>query len=194
MCILTFINTFGTAVIATKVYASMLANVAYVYTIAISAATQIVIGYLIGSNRTEKIEKRVWSTMKISLLVSLTITLLIYFNSDFIFGLFTKDPEVLILGKKIIFIEFFLEIGRAVNIVMVRCLLAIGDVVVPATVTGIFAWVVAVGLSYILGVKLGLGLVGVWIAMAIDECIRAIIFSIRFKSQKWLSKITLEVE
>lgn len=37
--ILMFINLFGTTVIATKVYASMLANVAYVYTMSITQAT-----------------------------------------------------------------------------------------------------------------------------------------------------------
>ena len=189
MVILMFINLFGTAVIATKVYASMLANVAYVYTISISAATQIVIGYFIGADRIDKIEERVWSTMKISILVSLSITVLIYLNSDFIFGIFTDNIEVINLGKKIMFIELILEIGRAVNIVMTRCLLAIGDIYVPAVTTFLFAWVVAVGLSYILGVKMELGLVGIWIAMCLDECIRAVVFSLRFKSGGWRKRI-----
>ena len=189
MVILMFINLFGTAVIATKVYASMLANVAYVYTISISAATQIVIGYFIGADRVDKIEERVWSTMKISILVSLSITVLIYLNSDFIFGIFTDNIEVMNLGKKIMFIELILEIGRAVNIVMTRCLLAIGDIYVPAVTTFLFAWVVAVGLSYILGVKMELGLVGIWIAMCLDECIRAVVFSLRFKSGGWRKRI-----
>lgn len=189
MVILMFINLFGTAVIATKVYASMLANVAYVYTISISAATQIVIGYFIGADRVDKIEERVWSTMKISILVSLSITVLIYLNSDFVFGIFTDNIEVMNLGKKIMFIELILEIGRAVNIVMTRCLLAIGDIYVPAVTTFLFAWVVAVGLSYILGVKMELGLVGIWIAMCLDECIRAVVFSLRFKSGGWRKRI-----
>ncbi len=189
MVILMFINLFGTAVIATKVYASMLANVAYVYTISISAATQIVIGYFIGADRIDKIEERVWSTMKISILVSLSITVLIYLNSDFIFGIFTDNIEVINLGKKIMFIELILEIGRAVNIVMTRCLLAIGDIYVPAVTTFLFAWVVAVGLSYILGVKMEFGLVGIWIAMCLDECIRAVVFSFRFKSGGWRKRI-----
>ena len=55
VCILKFINIFGTAVIATKVYCSMLANVAYVYSIALSQATQIMVGYLIGAGDLEKV-------------------------------------------------------------------------------------------------------------------------------------------
>ena len=45
---LSFINLFGTAVITTKVYASMLAMVSYIFVSAITQATQIMIGHLLG--------------------------------------------------------------------------------------------------------------------------------------------------
>lgn len=192
MIILKVVNIFGTSVIATRVYGNMLANVCYVYSLAIGQATQVVIGYLIGAGREDEVENRVWSVSVISLVVSLVVTILIYFNSDAVFGIFSKDPVVLALGKKIIFIEIFLEIGRAINIVMTKCLIAAGDVYYPVLTTLTFSWVVAVGGSYILGVKLGLGLQGVWLAMMMDELIRAVIFAIRFKSCKWKNKSMIE--
>ena len=188
MIILKVVNIFGTSVIATRVYGNMLANVCYVYSLAIGQATQVVIGYLIGAGREDEVENRVWSVSVISLVVSLAVTILIYFNSDAVFGIFSKDPVVLALGKKIIFIE----IGRAINIVMTKCLIAAGDVYYPVLTTLTFSWVVAVGGSYILGVKLGLGLQGVWLAMMMDELIRAVIFAIRFKSCKWKNKSMIE--
>lgn len=192
MIILKVVNIFGTSVIATRVYGNMLANVCYVYSLAIGQATQVVIGYLIGAGREDEVENRVWSVSVISLVASLAVTILIYFNSDAVFGIFSKDPVVLALGKKIIFIEIFLEIGRAINIVMTKCLIAAGDVYYPVLTTLTFSWVVAVGGSYILGVKLGLGLQGVWLAMMMDELIRAVIFAIRFKSCKWKNKSMIE--
>ena len=192
MIILKVVNIFGTSVIATRVYGNMLANVCYVYSLAIGQATQVVIGYLIGAGREDEVENRVWSVSVISLVVSLAVTILIYFNSDAVFGIFSKDPVVLALGKKIIFIEIFLEIGRTINIVMTKCLIAAGDVYYPVLTTLTFSWVVAVGGSYILGVKLGLGLQGVWLAMMMDELIRAVIFAIRFKSCKWKNKSMIE--
>ena len=192
MIILKVVNIFGTSVIATRVYGNMLANVCYVYSLAIGQATQVVIGYLSGAGREDEVENRVWSVSVISLVVSLALTILIYFNSDAVFGIFSKDPVVLALGKKIIFIEIFLEIGRAINIVMTKCLIAAGDVYYPVLTTLTFSWVVAVGGSYILGVKLGLGLQGVWLAMMMDELIRAVIFAIRFKSCKWKNKSMIE--
>ena len=37
----------------------------------------------------------------------------------------------------------------------------------------------------LLGMKLGLGLAGIWTAFAMDECLRAIIFWARWKSGRW---------
>lgn len=184
-----FINIFGTAVIATKVYCSMLANIAYVYSTAIAEASQIVVGYFAGANQPDKINKRVKSTIFVSLAFSLSITLLFLLNSNRILGIFTHDPVILELGRKILLIEFFLEIGRSINITMTKCLVAVGDVNFPVIVGVICMWGIAVLGSYIIGVKMGYGLVGIWIAMAIDEAVRGTVFVIRFKSQKWRKRL-----
>ena len=55
-----------------------------------------------------------------------------------------------------------------------------------STIVGIISmWTVAVGLGYLLGIKGNLGLVGLWIGMALDEIIRAIIFFFRWKKGVW---------
>ena len=88
----------------------------------------------------------------------------------------------------VLLIEIFPEIGRSVNIIMVQCLQAAGDIRTPMFV-GIFGmWLCAVNLAYILGIHLGWGLVGIWIAMAIDECVRALIFVWRWHSGKWKNR------
>ena len=53
---------------------------------------------------------------------------MVYLNSDAIFSLFTKDALLITLGKPLIFVEFFLEIGRAIKMTMTKCLVATGDV------------------------------------------------------------------
>ena len=187
--IMTFVNMFGTYVITTKVYCSMFANVAYIYSIAIAQASQIVVSYLIGACRLKQANNRVWPTLWISMSISLTMTLILYLNSDLLFGIFTHNPEILSLGKKILFVEFFLEIGRSINIVMVRCLIAVEDVKFPAIMCVGSSWLLGVGLGYIFGVKMGYGLVGVWAAMAMDECLRGFVFIFRFRSRGWAKKV-----
>ncbi len=187
--IMKFTNLFGTMVITTKVFCSMFANVAFIYSMALSQATQIFVSYLIGGNFLKKVNAKVWITVAISIGISVGISTLLYLNSDFVFGIFTKNPEILKLGKQILFVEIFLEIGRAINIVMTRCLIAVEDPKFPAVICVISAWTIGVGGGYLLGVHFGLGLVGIWIAMTCDEILRGILFIFRFRYGKWWNRV-----
>ena len=81
---------------------------------------------------------------------------------------------------------------QAVNIVMVRGLTTAGDVWFPVMV-GIFSqWLVAVLGGWALGDLLGLGLVGIWIAMACDEGLRGALFVVRFRRGTWRKKRLVE--
>lgn len=182
------INILGSVVISTKAYASIFANFSYVYGMAVSQAGQIMVGYLIGADDTENTEKRVWQTLKIAMLTALVISVIIYFISDYCFGFFTDNTEIIELGKKIMFIDIFLELGRACNMIFVRALSAAGDIKFPITVGIINVWLVAVLGGFILSEVFNLGLIGIWIAMMIDECIRGIIFIFRWRSGVWKNK------
>ena len=182
------INTFGSAIISTKSYASIFANFSYVYGAAVSQAGQIMVGYLIGAGDVENTEKRVWKTLRIAMITAFVISIVIFFISDYCFGFFTDNREVIELGKKIMFIDIFLELGRSCNMIFVRALSAAGDIKFPITVGIINVWLVAVLGGFILSEVFGLGLVGIWIAMTADECIRGIIFIFRWKSGVWKNK------
>ena len=49
-------------------------------------------------------------------------------------------------------------------------------------------WIFRVGLSYVLGKYLGLGVIGVWIAMISDWTFRATIYGTRLIKGTWLKK------
>lgn len=185
MCILGVVNSFGTLVTVTKGYCSIFANLSYVYALAIASATQVVLGYLIGGKHLNLIQKRVNSTNKVALCACVGMAVVLYLGSDYIFLMFTDNPEVLALGKRILFIEIFLEIGRAVNIVMTKCLIAVGDAVTPTVVGITFQWGVAFAGAWVFALVFGWGLEGVWIAMALDECARGLIYAVHFKKERW---------
>ena len=185
MCILGIVNSFGTMVTVTKGYCSIFANLAYVYAMAIASATQIVLGYLIGAKKIDLIQKRVNATQKVALAACVGLAVLLFLGSNYIFLIFTDDPEIIALGRRILFIEIFLEIGRAVNIVMTKCLIAVGDAVTPTVVGVSFQWGVAFVGAWVFGIIFGWGLEGVWVAMAIDECLIGLIFAVHFKKERW---------
>ena len=185
MCILGIVNSFGTMVTVTKGYCSIFANLAYVYAMAIASATQIVLGYLIGAKKIDLIQKRVNATQKVALAACVGLAVLLFLGSNYIFLIFTDDPEIIALGRRNLFIEIFLEIGRAVNIVMTKCLIAVGDAVTPTVVGVSFQWGVAFVGAWVFGIIFDWGLEGVWVAMAIDECLRGLIFAVHFKKERW---------
>ena len=185
MCILGIVNSFGMMVTVTKGYCGIFANLAYVYAMAIASATQIVLGYLIGAKKIDLIQKRVNATQKVALAACVGLAVLLFLGSNYIFLIFTDDPEIIALGRRILFIEIFLEIGRAVNIVMTKCLIAVGDAVTPTVVGVSFQWGVAFVGAWVFGIIFGWGLEGVWVAMAIDECLRGLIFAVHFKKERW---------
>lgn len=183
--ILKVVNAFGTFVINTKVLASTFSWFSYMYSSAVGQASQVVIGNYMGAGKVDQVDRRVKKTLRNAIIVSLVISTTMFIFSDLLFGLFSKDPRVLALGKKIMFIEILLELGKCTNITLVRSLQATGDIKFPMIIGMVFMWAVAFGFGYVLAVVCNLGLVGIWIGMALDEDIRAIIFLIRWKKGKW---------
>ena len=183
--ILSFINVLGTTVVTVKVYCSMIAGIAYLYSIALSQATQIVLGYLFGAGKFDAVARRVWAADLIAIVLTTCVSVLIYVNSDAVLGLFTADPLVHELGRQVMLVEVFLGVGRALNIVMVKALIAVGDVKTPVTVNVLSSWVFAVGGGYLLGIGLGWGIVGMWLAMCVDEWLRAGFLLITFARGGW---------
>lgn len=187
--IMKFVNIFGVAVITTKVYCYIIAMMSYVYSQSLAMATQILVGYFKGAGNNEEVDRRVKFTISVAMVLSGSIATLLYLNSDAVLSIFTSDPEVLTLGKTILFIEIFLEIGRAVNMCMVMALNASGDVKAPVTVGIIFMWSVATFGAWLLGVHLYWGLAGIWIAMAADECTRGLVFFWRWHKGVWRKRL-----
>lgn len=186
--IMKMVNLLGLAVINTKVYVYIIAMLCYVYTIALSNASQVIVGYLMGAQEQAQVAKRVWQSTGLAVVISVSLATFFYLVSEPLISLVTTDPEVIHLAHGVLLVEIFLEVGRAVNIVMVGCLQAAGDIKTPMLV-GIFGmWCCAVPGSYLLGIHLGWGLVGIWVAMAADEIVRAIIFVFRWQSGKWKNK------
>lgn len=178
MVIMRFVNVMGIVVITTKIYAYIIAMFSYIYSQALAMATQIIVGFLIGAGDLDAVEQRVWKTIRIAVTISTTVTLLLFFNSDSIYGIFTDNPEVLELGRHIFLIEVFLEAGRAVNMVMVMSLQAAGDIKWPVTTGLVSMWSVATLGAWFFGLHLGWGLVAYGLPCAsMNACVRWYLFT-----------------
>lgn len=191
--IMKMVNILGLAVINTKVYVYVIAMLCYVYTIALANASQVIVGFLMGAKRQNEVTNRVWKSMSLAIVISVGLAIFFYITSDTVLSVFTTDSEILSLAHDVLLVEIFLELGRAVNIVMVGCLQAAGDIRTPTLVGVLGMWLCAVPLSYLFGIYWDWGLVGIWIAMALDEILRGLLFIYRWQSGKWKEKRLVEV-
>jgi Na+-driven multidrug efflux pump len=62
-----------------------------------------------------------------------------------------------------------------------------GDARITMWVAIVSMWVCRIGFSYVLGKYMGLGVFGIWVAMVLDWCFRAIFLTIRYLRGKWKS-------
>lgn len=183
-----FVNTLGAVAITTKIYATLLSNFAYMYSVSVAIATSIIVGHAIGGKDEEFAYKSVFKTLKTAIIVAIAIAALNYLISGFTLHLFTSNNEIISLGKKVMLIAAFLELGRTCNLVIINSMQAAGDVKFPTVLGIVSQWGFSVGLGYILGIIFHLGLIGIWIGMALDEIVRGIIVLIRWKRGGWRNK------
>ncbi len=86
----------------------------------------------------------------------------------------------------LLFGSLLLESGRAFNLVFISALKAAGDVKFPVQMGILSMWGVGVVMSYVLGIHWGYGVLGAWLAVALDEWVRGLIMARRWHKQKWV--------
>lgn len=182
------IAILGTAAISTKIYVSNIVFYVYVFGMTLGLSTSLLIGWLAGAKKYEQAYRLNLQNLKLTLIANLLFSFTLYLFAEPVLGCFTKDPSIISMGKTLMLIDIFLEVGRGFNHIEENCLRGAGDVVYPMIVSMISCWTTSILFSYLLGIRLGLGLPGCWIAFCMDEFFRGIAYFIRWRSRKWVTK------
>ena len=189
LILLMFVNTLSVTAVNTRIYANILGNFAYLFSISAAMATAIVVGHLVGAGENDTAYQKVLDTLKKAMIISIIIAVINYFIAPVTFGIFSNNNQaVMILGQKIMFICIFLEIGRCTNLVVINSMKSAGDIRFPTFLGMASMWGISVLFGYIFGIHMGYGLEGIWVAMALDEIVRGIIVFIRWIRGSWRGK------
>lgn len=176
------------AELITKTYVQNITMFFYLFTVAISQASQIITGHLVGAKKFDEVKRKAYRNYLYALSITISICIVGAIFGEKLMGIFTADEVVIALGAQVLFINIFLELGRTTNLVIIGCLRGAGDVYFP-TICAVFSMILVSTLgSYILAVVCGLGIHGLWIAIAADEVIRGILMLFRWRSEKWKTK------
>jgi len=183
-----FINQISNEALAARTYCVNMIMFVYLFCISITQGGDILVGHLVGQQRHQAAYILGNYFFRRSMVITVTGSIILALAGKSILSAFTDNPEIIAMGVWVLVIDIFLEVGRTANIFAVGTLRATGDAVYPVIIGIIFQWSIAVGLSYFIGIPLGLGLIGMWVGFALDENIRGIILMRRWKSGKWKNK------
>ncbi len=185
MVIVYFINQLGTEAVAARTYLINFIMFTFLFALSIGQGSSIIVGQLIGRNKNKAALYLGNFSMRVAIYVCVSLSCVLAIIAPFLLPFVTDNPRIITLCLTIFWIDIVLEVGRAINILGGRLLGAVGNPQYPFVLALIFMWGMATLGSYIFGVVLGFGLVGMWIAFLLDETIRAALIWRRWQSRKW---------
>ena len=146
------------------------------------------VGQSLGAGRKDLADRFARSICLIGSAVILLACIPVAVWSGPIISLFSPDPDVIALGTKTLFVAAATELFFSFFVIASGIFRGAGDVRFSLMVSGIGMWGLRIGLVYLATRPLQMGVVGVWIAIAIDCLIRMILCIWRLKSGRWKEK------
>ena len=149
------------------------------------AATTLV-GQSLGAKRPDWAEMSARATRKIGMFVAGTMAVVFFFFGAQV-AWFYAPTEPLVVENAAIALKIIalVQIAQSSQFILAGALRGAGDTKWTLISTVVGVWGFRVVLSFILVQLLNWGLVGAWIAMAVDQLMRSAVILYRFNSNKW---------
>mgnify|MGYP001267404391 FL=1 len=188
LMVLNLITTFGTSAVAANAIANSISGVINVPGSAMGLAIITVIGRCIGAGDTRQAVHYTKLLVGCSYLSMLIMGSALFFSADFLVTLFNLSPEAMAMASQV------LKLCAIANMLfwpmaftLPNSLRAAGDAVFTMVVSLTTMFVCRVALSYVFACSwgLGLGMLGVWLAMFCDWIVRAVCFLWRYWCGSW---------
>jgi len=148
------------------------------------SATSLV-GRCLGAKKPDMAEMLANSAHKLAMMVSGAVAIILFFFGKQVALLYSNDLAVITQAAIALRIIALVQPSQSTQFVLAGALRGAGDTKWPLYSTIIGVWGFRVLLSYIFVQLLGFGLVGAWVAMAVDQFARSSIILYRFRSNKW---------
>ncbi len=186
----------GTLATAAHGIATQVAHFWVMFTFALGLACEIVVAHAIGAGNLARAHRVVGKSLAAGLCLATVGSVAVALTHPMWLPLLAPDAATWPLVLPLLWLAVVLELGRTCNIVLINALRAAGDTLFPlaaacfsmSLVLALGAWVLGRGL----GTGLAWGLVGIWVALAADECVRGALMAWRFRSGRWRAKLPMQ--
>ena len=184
--VVSIISTFGTAQIAANSVANNIDSFGVLSGMAFNLAVITVVGQCCGAGRYDSAEYYIRKLMRWSWIIMAGVNVVLFALLLPIMHLYNISAE----AKELAILLIIIHNGTGIFLwtpafVLPNALKAAGDArfVMITAIASMMCCRVA--MAYVLGIRFGMGAVGVWIAMILDWICRITVFAIRYRSGKW---------
>ncbi|MBI4374202.1 MAG: MATE family efflux transporter [Deltaproteobacteria bacterium] len=143
------------------------------------------VGQELGRHKLYEAKKWGWDTVKIALCTLVLIGLPMIFTPKTLLSLFIHQKETLALATRPLQIVGVFMSFEALGLIMMNTLLVAGDAHRVFMINAGLQWLLFLPAAYLVGLKLGFGLLGIWIALMSYRGIQSIIYSLLWHGEKW---------
>jgi putative MATE family efflux protein len=179
----------GTEAYAAHQLVAQLESLSFLPCVGFSAASAALVGQSLGMRDPKRAMRSAWAATRMAIVWTAAVGAILALFPRFFLGIFTSDQGVITAGVGALIVIGFAQPAQAVNFTMGGALRGSGDTRFTLATTTINWFVVRLPLAVLFTFSLGLGLAGIWLAVLVDYCVRAVILSLRFRSGRWAKRV-----
>lgn len=183
IALLGIVNSFGTNTLTAYGAAGKIDTIITQAILTLSGALAAFCGQNIGAGRLDRVKKGVQFTMYTNIVLGLLTFAAVYLFGNEMMRIFTKDIDVVAIGKEyLLIIGGFFIVHGALNVYN-GALRGAGDTLFPMITSLVCLWLIRIPLAYYLSSWLGRN--GIWWAIGISITIGLIVTFVYYKMGFW---------
>ncbi|MXQ49596.1 MATE family efflux transporter [Streptococcus pneumoniae] len=181
--IVTIIVALGSKVVAGNAVGETITQFNYLPAMAISVATIIQVASNVKENP-RQVRETIKNSFWLSLVMMYGLAGITFLLKVPLLGLFLKDSQALQAGGTVALYSLIGVPATAGTLIMTATWQGLGNAKLPFYATSLGMWCIRIGLGYLLGISLNLGLRGVWLATVLDNLFRWLFLTYLYKKEE----------
>ncbi|HEX5876061.1 MAG TPA: MATE family efflux transporter [Pyrinomonadaceae bacterium] len=183
------ISSFGSNAVAGYTFGIRVIIFALLPSWGMANAAATMVGQALGAGNPERAERAVWRAGFYNMIFLGVVGLIFIFFAPQIIGFYTSDPNVAPYGIDCLRIVAYGFLFYAYGMVLGQSFNGAGDTWTPTIINLFVFWLWEIPLAYVLGVVLGFGPRGVFIAMMIAFSTLAVVSAAVFRRGRWKTRV-----
>ncbi len=178
---------FGTEAIAALGIGNRAESISYLTCFAFSMAAATLVGQNLGAGKPERAEKSAWRTVSIAVMITGFISVMFISFPRYISAFFISDERVIQIAIVYLRILGISQIFMGIEAVLEGAFSGAGNTF-PPMIVSVPGSVLRIPIAYLLAMKLGLGVAGIWWALTLTTVAKGIVIALWFKLGRWKKK------